>query len=520
MSSRRARPRRVGAAFAAIALLSWPAGLVQAAPVYTLEERAQAIARPAVVFTELVVEGEVRDKKTGKALTDRPITVTAYCSGVIVDTSGAMVSTRQCVAPTTARAGKVAFETLTDELIAQKKLAAADKQRHIDGLTASAVFTAIGGTGDPQRRLSVQMGDATSGAASPPAISAIPPDSADKDTGLVMVALGRDRLPVVEISTSSTFAAGVAITAIGYQPTAGPTHATTAEQLKITKVKTTSEPTQYLLSPKLKGESRGAALVNTNGLLVGMALFTDSAYDSAAIRALIAQAGVQNRLGDTDRLYRQALDDYFASRYAVAIRKFDKVLAAQPNPVAEEYRARAASRQAIEGGQTPAGAAIPTWLIVLLSALAGAVLSVVILWALLRRHSRVQRLQAENLVPVSLNPFAPTSGSGAYPTSGAGAYPTSGAGSYTPSDPGAPQSQPTVLEIPQAAPPGVPVPLPPHQRPSTLPPAESLQSSTPEPDTSPQSPPTPDFSWPDDDEQAGTSSRPDSSWTPPHTDNR
>ncbi|NUR50232.1 MAG: hypothetical protein HOV71_19065 [Hamadaea sp.] len=501
MSSRRARSSRVGAALAAITILAMPGTASGAAPAYTLEERAQSIMQPAVVYTELVIQGEVHEKSSNKPLTDHPITVRIECSGVIVDTSGAMISTRPCVAATLARAARLAFTAVADELVETKKITAAQRDARIDALARTADFTGAGGAGVPQRSLLLQTGDATSGTTDSPAISLTAPDAAEDEIGLVFVATGRSDLPVAELSPDSKLDVGAAATAMGYQPTAGKARSIGVMPVNITKLDNTVNPVQHLLTPRVKPDMRGGALIDQSGKLIGFAMLTNAAYDSKDVLYLMSQAGVENRLSETDRLYREALDDYYAGRYDEAMTKFAKVSSAQKNPFADQLRQRAASRKAIEGGETPITADIPFWAIIAGSVAGGLIIGFLIAF-LFRRRSRANRLYTEPLIPVSTNPFSPTSGGAAYPVSGGsfagfppgygpGSEPTSGAGQYPPgpypavgpgqqptgyptldpTQPPRPAPQPTVLEIPQAAAPGIPIPLPPHQRPPMMPPA-------------------------------------------------
>jgi hypothetical protein len=527
------------------------------APAYTLEERAQAIAQPSIMYLELISHGVVRDRKTGRALSGE-LKVSIRCSAVVISSNGYALSTGACISPAPDRLARVAFGQFANLQIAAKKLTAEGKPAYVDQLAATAAFTDMNSSATPARQVFAQSGDATGGLEAAPAVPVEAPDPpSDGEARLVVAKIASGGLPALLIAEPPALSNGDRVVAVGYQPViAGRTYERAHVPITVAGSKGTTEPIPYKLGADIATEMRGGGLVNLDGQLAGSLLWSDTANDAQAIRDVLTQAGVKNELSDADRLYRSAIDDYFGGHYKQAIKKFDSVIQANPaNSTAQQYRALAVSRQAIEGDDEPSGLSMPTWLIIAISALGSALLSVIVAVVVVRRRKPNRDFHTDPLQPISVNPFSPVSGPGGYPTSGGGfmQYPT---GSLPTIDPNAAAAQPTVLEIPEAAPPGVPVPRPPVQRPVPVehpasaalgqpstedsagevkqgldqasevgaPTAEPAKSQTAD-DSKPASEPVdpaprksaPEFVWPDDESEPAPAPGPgpDNPWAPP-----
>src|SRR5262245_40187460 len=98
MSLRRALARSTGAMLATM-MASVMAAPAAAAPPYTLEERAIAIATPSLVFVETIYTGFLKDRKTGASLSPTPVVYHRRCSGFAVNRDGNVVTTSRCVQP-------------------------------------------------------------------------------------------------------------------------------------------------------------------------------------------------------------------------------------------------------------------------------------------------------------------------------------------------------------------------------------------------------------------------------------
>lgn len=487
-NSRVSRGSLLGATAAFLAsLLTIPlASPASAVPAYTMQERAQAIAEPALLFTELISKGVVREKSSGKVLSDQELVVSIRCTAVVINPSGAALTTKFCVAPTRDRVSKWAYALLADQLTAAGKLTAAGRQAYLSQLVKNAEFVTSTGE-EPTRQVFAQAGDAAVGTTNAPAISAsVPQASNTSDVGLTVLQLERRDLPALEIGAATGLNSGAGAVALGYAQS-GKAYSLKATSVGITGVEGEYQPPWYKVDGKLSLESRGGGLIDDSGRLMGLLLWNTSANDTLAVTAALSEAGVTNEISDTDRLYRQAVDDYFAGRYKDAIKKFDQVKSVQPtNAGVTKYQALAASRLAVEGGGTASEASIPTWAIIAASAVGGAIL--VALLVLIMRLARPRRRQQpeEQLIPISVNPFAPISGGG-YPTSGGGypQFPTDGYPTLPP-QPGAVQPPPTILAIPESAAPGLPIPQPPVRRPTQ---ADAPAQIPPQGPPIPQGPP-------------------------------
>ncbi len=489
---RRPLPRVVLVAALAGALVSpFDAAPVAAAPAFSLEERAAAIASPSAVYVELRAEGYLRVKATGQLVEDKPVVVTRTCSGFVVGTDGYVATATRCVQPTLQSLRANAAYRVADDLVKDNKLTSSARSGYIQQLMDTTDFTVAEGSAAPVPAIYGQLYRATGGLTEKPAVPAkivTGQVGTASETTLIKLAVGN--LPVVQLD-----AAGLAVNTHVVQVAFGTNNDTAVPVVYTPRTRPsvlvaqfgTNSPPMYTMDGDLGDVAYGGAAVTGDGRVIGVITNDRRSRDqvndlvtTADIRGALTAAGVRNDLGPADQAYRAGLDAFYAGHYAEAIRKFGTVLAAQPDQqVAAQFRDQARQHAAIEGAGDPG---VPSWLLLVGASLAGVLLTavVVLIVARIRRSRRRREEELRNAPdpfarrPSAPDPFGPVSGipvsGSSYPVSGAGypvsggalhpvsgaAYPTSGAGYAYPPVSGQP-SYPAPPGYPSAAASGYPL---------------------------------------------------------------
>ncbi|WP_051366025.1 hypothetical protein [Hamadaea tsunoensis] len=470
---------RLGASAAVLAALALPAAVpgpaAAAAPSYTLEERATALTTPSLIYIEARYAGFVRLRSTGALVYPKQIVMRFSCTGVVVDTAGYAVTPTYCLDPGIEVLRQRAFAVVAGNLVAEKKLAPDKAAGYARDLVKNAVYTTEDKTRNAELSVYVQRFSATASATTP--ITATIADRLPiRDGNAALLKLSVSGLPAAVLSATPP-AAGASMYASGFttadrsangKPADGASFSVRSRQTAIVG----EVGGQGRLDGDLGPESAGGVLTDSEGHVVGL-LNANFPTDTrpvmvttvATIQQLMTDQKIDNTGASTDDAYRQGIDAYFGGRYSDAIAQLDKVLAEQPdNRTAADYRRQAADRMNIEGSQ-PGSSAMPVWLVGLLAAIGGALLIGIIVMVVLMlvRRSHRDRAADEILVPISINPFSPTSGipQSVPPISGGGypEYPTA----------------PYPLTQPQPATPGAMIPQPPVQRPPMVPPPVAAQ---------------------------------------------
>ncbi|WP_158632239.1 trypsin-like peptidase domain-containing protein [Micromonospora sp. Llam0] len=411
-----------------------------AAPPYTLDERALAIASPSLVYVEVVYTGYLRDKQSSAPLRASPITFTRRCSGFVVGAGGEVITNGLCVRPAKDTAAQNALYSLGRILVAEKTLEADALDRYVADNLHQSIFTGLEAADEPDHQVYGQFGVApTGGLTESPAIPGEVVEVLDAGAGnIALVKLEQQNLPAVELASSGTLDPGASLVVVGYATDeVDPRTATYSLRSKPVKVIGTGargSASLYRINEDVGIHSLGGMAIDTNGHVVGV-LDNDLELPDRANRALVpmttvtallTEAGVDNALGETDQLFRSGLDAYFAGDYETAISQLGTVVENSPvNSVAQTYRQNATELQKIEDSFS-GGAG---WLIWASGAAGGALVIglIVLVVLLLQRRARRRAASAELVSPAATYPFSPVSGYPGQPTPGypsAPAYPT------------------------------------------------------------------------------------------------
>ena len=502
------RPRtspinRVPRALAVLAVVaSWLALTAQpaaAAPSYTLEERAAAIASPSAVFLEFRLTGFVRDKQTGATLEAHTVALFSRCSGFVVSSDGFVVTSTHCLDPVSLL--PAAASVVANDLIFAGKLTAAQKASFVDQTQQTAVFTGALATDPPITTAKAQLYTASTGPTDARTITVTVVDSQSLTEGeTTLVKLDRTGLPVAQLADEQLpTSTGVVQIAFGTNDATTPRVSYTVRTKGAMIAGDYGNGTRYQLDSDLGSNAHGGMVTDADGKVVGMITADVAAKDksnkivtpAATITKLLDTNHVKNTLSPIDQTYRYGLNAYFGGHYTDAMKKLDAVIAAMPdNTIAQTYRKQAADRLAIEGDPTGPNVTV-TVVLAVVAGLAVLGLMGVAAWMVLRGRRRQHEFTyfdpytSPSSYPTSSGPVsAPTPGwPPAAPTSG---MPTSGLPQPAPTS-GMPPTGPVPV-VPTSA-----VPASPFEPPTSdgfyYPPA--LEPPTTYPVVVPVPPPTP-----------------------------
>ncbi|MFV2102841.1 trypsin-like peptidase domain-containing protein [Micromonospora sp. LOL_024] len=359
------------------------------------EEHALATVAPSMVFLEAILTGYVRGGQDDTLLHPEPFTFSRRCSGVVVNHDGHVLTNGQCVQPTSDILREHALDALAKALVADGTLKADDVQRYVRTRLASTAFTGPEPGTEPDSRLFAQLNVAVGDLTENPAIPGSVIQALSLAEGnLALVKLDQGELPAAELNNSATIASGTSLQVLGYgtADTAyrSATYTVLSAPVRVTEVDI--ESSAYQISEDVGAYSRGGIAIDPQGRVVGM-LDNDLLQPNRPNRLvvpvsrmseLLSAAGVENSLAEPDRLYRSALDAYFAGDETGAAPQLTEVVERSPtNVLAQMYREAAVAA----GGDEPSR---PGWVVPLLVAAAAALVGGIgtLAWSRLRMRQR------------------------------------------------------------------------------------------------------------------------------------
>jgi Trypsin-like peptidase domain len=390
---------------------------VAAAPPYTLEERAAAIASPALIYFEVQFSGYLRHRETGEALNANAIVISNRCSGFVVSAQGHALTSRRCLERSQESAVSSAAPVLANDMVSAGKLAADQKDAFIKQVLDTTEFTGDAPGSKPSRKVYGQVFQGHQGLTTEPAIPGeVISGPSDDSSDVALIKFIQNGLPVVEVGDGNlTTNAEVVLLGFATSDTVSPfTFVVRQRSAKVTGRFGTKKPVTFQIDGDLAGNSLGGMAVDSAGRVVGMINVDKSTKEpfrlitsSEQIKKVMADANVANSLAETDRIYREGLDAYFGGRYAEAIHKLNNVVTVMPDhALAASYRQNAANRLAIEGDVRPS--TVPGWMVALTVGLAVALVVCLTALILLLLRNRVQAAQLRERPPLDV--FAPVSG--------------------------------------------------------------------------------------------------------------
>lgn len=352
----------------ALPALATPTG--PAAP--TPEERAAALARPAVVYLETQWSGYVFDEDGLLFNGGQPYQFASRCTGFVVDPAGYMATAGHCVDPAidygsgetfigAAVAEAIALETYTTNDPGELFAFGAANWR-IEGAAAGA---------PADSQVFVQRGTATGGRTDGEAMPARVVDFRPLEQGdVALLKVEQTDLPAIEVGAGNDVGIGTSVLSIGYPGSTDEVTDTTFEPTnkdgKVNAEKTVGTVSFLEMSAALSGGMSGGPTVDLEGDVVGVNSWSPTSEaqafnfmaPSSHLTELMSRNGVTNELGSMDVAYRAGLEAHWAGQYTAAIAEFDRVISIIPShQQAQEYRQAAAADREAFGDSAPAAEA-------------------------------------------------------------------------------------------------------------------------------------------------------------------
>lgn len=392
-----------------------------AAPDYTMEERAYAIAAPSLVFLENRYTGVVRLASTGEAQHPQTISIAFRCTGFVVDGNSDAVTATHCIRPAVESIRNAAVSQLANERIKAGTMTTGQKDAFVRDQSPLMQFTGPTPGSEVAQRIMGQLFQATSNLTTEPAIEAQIVEAvpvSDGDVALLRFSLAG--MPVAQLSDEPIDTA-LPVVMAAYQADSNATiYLSKSKTVRINGRFGTKTPVMYQVDDDLGNIASGGLVLDSSGRVIGMINQDTASKDRLnrlitgmeTIKGLLGKAAVANVLTDADRNYREGLNNYFGGRYEDATKKLDSVISVMPDhALAKSYRKQAADRLAIEGDASSG----LNWTLVSAGLGVTQVLSLIVIIVLLLRRRRVAPVGAPGLslyAPMSSMPVSgPVSGS-------------------------------------------------------------------------------------------------------------
>jgi hypothetical protein len=315
------------AALLGLVSTTFPATPAAAVPPYTVEERAVAIASPALVLVDAAFEGYVRNRTTGELVYDQPLNVHNRCTGIVVSADGNVVTPTHCLSMRADDLRQAAAAVVANEMIRVGKLAAGQRDSFAENVRKTADFTGTTKEAAPVATVSAQLFVATNttdSAITGKIVKSQPPDKGRHRADQARCqgpAGGQARQdPVQRRRPRSCSPPSRARTPPPPRPPSRWATRSSGSRARTTRpTRRRSSATTVTSGPTW----HGAMVLDNDGNVIGMVTTDQSstnrtprlAQDNTPIFALLTDAGVSNEQTNLDRTYRDGLDDYYAGRY-------------------------------------------------------------------------------------------------------------------------------------------------------------------------------------------------------------
>ncbi len=317
------------------------------------QERAAAIARPAVVVVRTTYHGWVHDRRTGEVFGGTAgYTTSTSCSGVVVQEDGYIVTAGACVDPVPALVGAAVADLRRIGRVTDPAKAAAQ-------LTDAAVVEGAAAGVEPVGDIRVERVTNASGQRDVAPARVI---DLHGPGDVTVLKVPRGRLPALALADVADLPPGTPVVAIGY-PETDDAAEPADDGGEVTTRRTISGKPFYEVNAHAEATMRGGPVVDEDGRVIGLTTATPADGDalvtaSASVADLLHREDVQAGTSANDRNYTAGVEHYFDGDYAKAVEFFDAVLAATPDhPQARQYRRLAA-------GHGDPGWPLLVWLIV------------------------------------------------------------------------------------------------------------------------------------------------------------
>jgi len=324
----------------------------------TALEQSSAYVQPSIVYMRMDWTGYVWDSTNRQYLNnEEPFQISTQCTGFIVNPSGYIASAGHCVDRKGAEI--MALFTQYGAQWAIDNAYYADSSLTVEDIIGFGSYTVAGTQSRNMPDLAITVaweqtagGVDTANAQAARVVKAQPFTQGD---GALLKVEATD-LPAIPLADSAELEVGTEVVSVGYPVSVDEvTDANLTPSFKegtISSMKTIDGGLSqvYEMSAALSGGMSGGPTVNLDGEVVGFNSYNNSGETqqfnflrpASTISELMADAGVDNELGEISTNYRAGLDAYFAEDKAVAVEKLQAVVDDQPtNVMAQEYLSKA-----------------------------------------------------------------------------------------------------------------------------------------------------------------------------------
>jgi hypothetical protein len=361
-----------GTAAAADETTPAPSPTADPLPSVTPQGRASELIAPATAFVQVNWAANVSiDGETWE-----PVTWSAGCSAVVVDSDGLLVTAGHCLDPGWDEGGarRTAVSYLIQDYVDMGFLTETEGAEIFDQVVTGVIEWRVEGSlndSPPDRRVYVTLGGGrapwnSDPAAAPSGTEANVLDvksASEGDLGLIKIPA--TNLPVAALAPEAEVKVGQEVVAVGYPldlayPGQSGGIALTNREGIIEAVDTQGQHGPgnrfYATSATPSPGMSGGAVVNLQGQVVGLSstVIGQSTHFMVPSSLVLEYFGdrIDNTPGRVDELYHQGLTDYYAGYYSDAIDNFDQALLLVPNlPSVLDKKVDAAQRREQFGDQ-------------------------------------------------------------------------------------------------------------------------------------------------------------------------
>ncbi|MEU4240729.1 serine protease [Actinoplanes sp. NPDC026619] len=358
--SNTARLRRLAALAAVFTVaLATPAPAHAADGGYGRNESITSLVNPSTLVLVATFTGTLRERAGGDPIDDEPVVLRRTCSGMVINPAGYVVSTSQCVRPSSDVLLANALTVESQIQVVRGEMAVEQAADYVTTRMKTAEFTGADREKPPVSTVeawidSYHERDDDARAITGSVVYAQPMSGGD----VAVVKLNKAGLPAVELAREDTLATGDPIVLSGYYSDGQQPN----ELFSLRNVSTTvgglGGTNRLTISDGIGPQARGGAISDSTGRLLAIQDADVSAtgepvrdiVKASHIQRALASAKVTASLSDADREYRSALQDYFAGRFTQAADRFGALAGRAPNfwP-AKLYRDRAIERRDVDG---------------------------------------------------------------------------------------------------------------------------------------------------------------------------
>ena len=322
----------------------------------TAVERVAAYDQPSITYLEVTFSSRIKDTFYHRYIREEPFSVTYNCSGFFVNPNGYVATAGHCVSWD---------DGVREDLIATAAEWAYENDYYLydKGETpkqaAQWAVSDFRVRGERDRDVRVSWGVAASGIGQPRNLPARLVGSMPFERGdVALLKIDAEMVPTLLLDPDSDVVVGEPIVSVGFP--ASVDAVTDADKFdpsfedgNVSSKKTIGGGLVdvYQLSAPLSGGMSGGPTVDMRGNVIGVNSFGivgepqpfNFVTPSALVKELLADKGVQNVLGQADRLYREGLAAYWKGDKEEALARLDEAIqVSQSFASAQEYRAKAA----------------------------------------------------------------------------------------------------------------------------------------------------------------------------------